>query len=41
MEHYSAWMMQEIPRKYNKPTCTKDDLRGDGRLDGNMMQRIT
>jgi hypothetical protein len=41
MKHYSTWMMQETPRKYNKSTCTKDDVKGDRRLDGKMMQRMT
>jgi hypothetical protein len=34
-------MMQETPRKYAKPTYTKNELRGDPRLDGKMMQRMT
>jgi hypothetical protein len=41
MGHYSTWMMQETPRKYNKPTYAKDNLRGDRKLDGKMMQRMT
>jgi hypothetical protein len=31
----------KTPRKYYKTTYTKDDRRGDPRLDENMMQRIT
>jgi len=34
---YSGWMMQGTPRKYTEPTYTKNDLRGDPRLDGKMM----
>jgi hypothetical protein len=34
-------MMQETPRKYAKPTYIKNNLRGDPRLDGKMMQRMT
>jgi hypothetical protein len=30
-------MMQETPRKYTKPTYTKNDLRGDPRPDEKMM----
>jgi hypothetical protein len=30
-------MMAETPRKYIKPTNTKNDLRGETRLDGKMM----
>ena len=26
---------------YNKPTYTKDDVRGDRRLEGKMMERMT
>jgi hypothetical protein len=33
--------MQGKPRKYTKLTYTKNDLRGDPRLYGKMMQRIT
>jgi hypothetical protein len=34
-------MMQETPRKCTKPTYTKNDLRGDPKLDGKMRWRIT
>jgi hypothetical protein len=30
-------MMQEVPRKYIKPTYTKNDPREDPRLDGKIM----
>jgi hypothetical protein len=33
--------MQETPRKYAKSTYSKNDLRGDPRLDGKMMQKMT
>jgi hypothetical protein len=33
-------MMQETPRKYAKPTYTKNDLRGDPRLDGKTIHRM-
>jgi len=32
-------MMQETPRRYAKPTYTKNELRGDPRLDGKMRHR--
>jgi hypothetical protein len=32
---------QETPRKYTKPTHTKNNLTGDPRLDRKMMQRTT
>jgi hypothetical protein len=32
---------QETPRKYTKPTHTKNNLAGDPRLDRKMMQRMT
>jgi len=32
-----GWMMQETPRKYAKPTCTKNDIRADPRPDGKML----
>jgi len=32
-----GWMMQGTPRKYTKPTYTKNGLREDPRLDGKMM----
>jgi len=41
MGHYSTWMLQETLRKHNKPTYTKNDVSGDPRLDGKMMQRMT
>jgi hypothetical protein len=34
---YREWMMQGTPRKYAKPTCTKNDIRADPRPDGKMM----
>jgi hypothetical protein len=34
---YNGWMMQETPRKYTNPTYTKNNLRGDPRLDGKRM----
>jgi hypothetical protein len=33
-------MTQETPRKYTKPTHTKNNLTGDPRLDRRMMQRM-
>jgi hypothetical protein len=33
---YRGWMMLETPRKYAKPTCTKNDIRVDPRPDGKM-----
>jgi len=34
-------MTQGTPRKYTKPTYTKNGLRGNPRLDGKMMYRMT
>ena len=34
----NGWMKQETPRKYTKQTYTTNDLRGDTRLGGKMMQ---
>jgi len=33
---YIGWMIQEMPRKYIKPTYIKDSLQEDPRLDGKM-----
>ena len=38
---HNGRLMQETPRKCTKPTNTKNDRRGDPRLDGKMMQRMT
>jgi hypothetical protein len=32
-----GWMMQGTPRKYTKPTYTKNGRREDPRLDGNII----
>ena len=34
-------MKPETPGKYSKTTYTKNDLRGDPRVDGKMMWRMT
>jgi hypothetical protein len=34
---YNLWMMQQTPKKYTKPTYTKNNQRGDPRPDGKMM----
>jgi hypothetical protein len=39
-DFYNRWLMEETPRKYTKPTYTKNDQGEDPRPDGKMMQRI-
>jgi hypothetical protein len=34
---YNRWLMEETPRKYTKPTYTKNDHREEPRPDGKIM----
>jgi len=40
-DFYSGWVMQETPRKYTKPTYTKNDSKGDPGFEGKMMWGMT